>query len=142
MSILISACLVGVNCRYDGQSCLMAEAMDLIGPEKIVPVCPEQLGGLSTPRSPAEITAGSGEDVLTGRAKVLTRDGGDVTSQFLKGARETVKIAKLCGIRKALLKQESPSCGCGRICRGDRLVAGDGVTVALLRREGIEVVSL
>lgn len=142
MSILVSACLVGVNCRYDGRNCLTAEALQIVGSEGIVPVCPEQLGGLSTPRPPAEITAGSGEDVLAGRSNVLTRDGIDVTLQFIKGAQEAVKIARLCGVRKALLKQESPSCGCGQICRDSRVVAGDGVTGALLKREGIEILPL
>lgn len=142
MRILVSACLLGINCRYDGCNCLMEEAMELIGSEEIVPVCPEQLGGLSTPRPPAEIVAGSGEDVLAGRSKILTGDGTDVTAQFIRGAQQTVKIARLCGVGRALLRQESPSCGCGQICRGDRLVAGDGVTAVLLKREGIEILSL
>lgn len=142
MSLLVSACLLGVDCRYDGGNCLLAEAVKLIGSEVVVPVCPEQLGGLPTPRGSAEFTAGGGEDVLAGRSRVLTADGLDVTQQFIKGAQETLKIARLFGIQKAVLKQRSPSCGCGQIRRHGRVVDGDGVAAALLKREGIEIVSV
>jgi uncharacterized protein YbbK (DUF523 family) len=142
MSILISACLLGINCRYDGGNCLTKQARELVRSEAVAPVCPEQLGGLSTPRSGAVITIGSGKDVLAGRSKVLTGDGADVTQEFIRGAQEVVQIARLFGVRKAVLKQKSPSCGCGQICRGDRVVSGDGVTAALLKREGIPILSL
>ena len=142
MSILISACLLGINCRYDGGNCLTKQARELLRSEAVVPVCPEQLGGLSTPRSCADITIGSGEDVLAGRSKVLTRDGADVTQEFIRGAQGAVQMARLFGVRKAVLKQRSPSCGCGQIRRGDRVVSGDGVTAALLKREGIPILSL
>jgi len=142
MSILVSACLVGINCRHDGDHSLTNKTLKLVKSEVIVPICPEQLGGLSTPRSPAEITDGSGEDVRDGKAKILTRDGLDVTQQFIRGAREAIKIAMLCEARKAVLKQENPSCGCGQICRRSRVVKGDGVTAALLKRDRIEILSL
>lgn len=142
MSILMSACLLGINCRYDGGHCVSSDAMKLADREEVVPVCPEQLGGLSTPRPPAEFTAGDGEDVLAGRSKVLSAKGVDITRQFIRGAQETVKIAKLFGIRMAVLKQRSPSCGCGQICRDGQVVAGDGVAAAALKREGVEIVSL
>ena len=142
MSILVSACLLGINCRYDGGNCLMAEAIEEIGSQPALPVCPEQLGGLSTPRSAAEIASGSGEEVLDGRAKVLTDEGSDVTAHLVRGAEETLKIARLSGATRAILKQKSPSCGSGQISRGGKILPGDGVTAALLKREGIEVISL
>jgi uncharacterized protein YbbK (DUF523 family) len=142
MSILVSACLLGVNCRYDGGNCLTAEVIEELGSHPVVPVCPEQLGGLPTPRPAAEIAGGSGEDVLDGRARVLTEQGGDVTDQFLRGAQETLRIARLSRAARVLLKQRSPSCGCGQICRGGKTLPGDGVTAALLKREGIVVTSL
>lgn len=142
MSIVNSACLLGINCRYDGGNCLTKQARELVGCEEVVPVCPEQLGGLSTPRSCADITIGSGQDVLAGRSTVLTRDGADVTQEFIKRAQEAVQIARLFGVRKGVLKQRSPSCGCGQICPGDRVVAGDGVTADFLKREGIPLLSL
>ncbi|MFH1142983.1 MAG: DUF523 domain-containing protein [Candidatus Eisenbacteria bacterium] len=135
----ISACLLGVACRYDGRI-LAAETcyQDRAG-ERLIPVCPEQLGGLPTPRSPAEIVGGSGKDVLDGSARLLTVDGADVTDAFLRGAQETLRICHRLGVREAILKSRSPSCGVGRIQRCGEVVPGDGVTAALLRREGIEV---
>ena len=142
MSILVSACLLGVNCRYDGGNCLAAEAVKLIGAEEIVPICPEQLGGLPTPRPPAEFTAGDGVDVLAGKCKVIAGGNLDLTRQFIKGAQEVAQMARLFGAHRALLKQRSPSCGCGQICRNGQVVDGDGVATALLKREGIEILSL
>jgi uncharacterized protein YbbK (DUF523 family) len=140
--VLVSACLLGVNCRYDGGNCLNVETIRRAGSRWIVPVCPEQLGGLPTPRAPADIVAGEGGDVLDGRSRVLTDDGTDITPQFIRGAHEVLRIARLLGADKAILKQRSPSCGCGQICRDGRIFTGDGVTAALLRREGIQVFSL
>jgi len=142
VSILVSACLLGVNCRYDGGNCLVAEAVKLVGTEDVVPVCPEQLGGLPTPRPPAEFIAGAGADVLAGRSKVIAGNDMDVTQQLIKGAQEAAKMARLFGARRALLKQRSPSCGCGQICRDGQVVDGDGVATALLKRVGIEILSL
>ncbi len=131
---LCSACLLGVNCRYDGRNALNKKVVELLEKETLIPVCPEQLGGLSTPREPAEIVG----------KRVITRSGRDVTENFMRGARETLKIAKLFGVKEAVLKQGSPSCGCGRIYDGTfsgRTVKGDGVTTALLKRHGIKVVT-
>jgi uncharacterized protein YbbK (DUF523 family) len=105
-------------------------------------VCPEQLGGLATPRPAAHLEGGSGEDVLDGRARVVTAAGVDVTEQFVKGAEETVEIARLFGAGRAILKERSPSCGCFQVNRDGALQSGSGVTAALLRREGLIVESL
>lgn len=119
------------------------KVLKLLGNEILMPVCPEQLGGLQTPRESSEMV-GDGYMVLDGRAKVLTFSGRDVTSNFVRGAEETLRIAKLYGIRSAVFKQGSPSCGNGKVYDGTfskRLVTGDGVTTALLKRNGIKVVS-
>jgi len=142
--ILISACLLGVNCKYNGKNNSKDEIIRYFNGKGIVPVCPEQLGGLSTPRLPAEIQGGDGRDVLNGRAKVILNDGTDVTEDFIKGAYETLKIAKGLGITKAILQSRSPSCGVGKIYDGTftgTLTEGDGITTALLKTEGIEVYS-
>jgi len=112
--------------------------------ERLVPVCPEQLGGLPTPREPAWIVGGDGSDVLKGGAKVISRSGGDVTENFRRGAEEALRIAKLFGAREAILKARSPSCGCGKIREPfsfDKLKEGDGVTAALLKKNGIRVIT-
>lgn len=142
--VLISACLLGVNCKYNGKNNLKEEVKKHLKEQNIVPICPEQLGGLSTPRLPAEIKGGNGEDVLKGKAKVINIDGVDVTAEFIKGAYETLKIAKSLGATKAILKARSPSCGYGQIYNGSFkgvLSAGSGVTTALLMQNGIEVCS-
>ena len=132
--ILVSACLLGICCRYDGRGNPNDAVLSLLNRDDItlIPVCPEQLGGLSTPRIPSERR---GE-------RVVNRAGEDVTSQFLRGAEEALRIAKLYGCQVAVLKERSPSCGCGRIYDGNfsgKLTDGDGVTAELLRREGIKV---
>lgn len=104
-------------------------------------VCPEQLGGLSTPRPPARIHGGTGADVIDGKAKVLTNKGVDVTEQFLKGAHEALKMAQLVNAREAILKERSPSCGSDHIYGDDGMIDGQGVTAALLERHGIKVYS-
>ena len=138
--ILISACLIGLNCRYDGKSSNEEFLIEKVRNGDALPVCPEQLGGLPTPRVPAEIVGGTGEDVLSGTAKVCTSDGRDVTSAFLRGARETIYLAKLVNAQYFIFKQKSPSCGCGQIHDGTftgTLKCGNGVTTALLLREGL-----
>jgi uncharacterized protein YbbK (DUF523 family) len=132
-----------VRCRYDGKSGPDENVIALSKKEALIPVCPEQLGGMPTPRAPAE-AEGSGEEVLSGKAKVINKNGEDVSSSFIKGAEEVLSIAKLFGIKEAILRQKSPSCGSGRIYDGSftgRIVKGDGVTTALLKRSGIKVVS-
>src|SRR4030065_502734 len=105
---LCSACLLGINCRYDGKIIPNDEVIWLAKKEILIPVCPEQLGGLSTPREPSEQ---KGE-------KVITILGVDVTRNFIKGAEQVLTLAQIYGIKEAILKQESPSCGCGRIYDG------------------------
>jgi len=136
----ISACLLGVACRYDGRSCLHPTATGLAREEALVPICPEQLGGMPTPRPRAEIADGTGADVLDGTACVLDEGGRDLTAAFLRGAHEAGELCARLGVTEALLKARSPSCGVGQILRGTALVTGDGVTAALLRRQGIRVV--
>ena len=132
MPLLISACLLGVPCRYDGASKPVPRIELLTERFVLVPVCPEQLGGLPTPRTPAERCGSC----------VLTRDGRDVTENYLRGAQEALRIARITGCQTALLKAKSPSCGCGRIYDGTHtgtLTDGNGVTAALLMRNGISV---
>jgi len=139
---LVSACLLGIECRYDGRSTPNAFLLERIRKGLLlpVPVCPEQLGGLPTPRAPNEIDRGDGEDVLAGRARVVDSDGLDRTENFLRGARQTLALAQLLSVKVAYLKQKSPSCGFGFIKRGGETVPGNGVTAALLLRHGIRVV--
>ena len=142
--VLISACLLGVKCRHNGRDSKSDEAMEKLGGDELVPVCPEQLGGLSTPRPPAEIVGGDGADVLDGCASVITVEGQDKTSEFLGGAHQTLEIAKSHHATHAVLKSKSPSCGCGQIYDGTftgEIGDGDGVTAALLRRQGIQVMT-
>ncbi len=141
---LCSACMLGIECRYDGKAKPVPKVLKLAKKEVLIPICPEQLGGLPTPRVVQELQGCSGEDVLDGRGKVLNKNGEDVTEQFIKGAYEVLKIAKLFGIKEAILKQRSPSCGCGEIYDGSfsgRVVKGNGVTTSLLKRNGIKVIS-
>ncbi len=117
--VLVSACLAGVRCRYDGGACPDPAVVDLVRRGRALPVCPEQLGGLPTPRRPAEIRGGAGADVLEGRARVVTASGADVTDAFLRGAEETLRLARLSGAEGAILKARSPSTAaspgaCGR----------------------------
>jgi uncharacterized protein YbbK (DUF523 family) len=131
---LCSACLLGVKCRYNGRSSLNKKVVALLKNEILIPVCPEQLGGLPTPREPAEIVGN----------KVITRSGRDVTENFIRGALETLRIAKLFNVNEAILKQGSPSCGFGRIYDGTfsgKTKEGEGITAALLRRHGIKIIT-
>jgi len=132
--ILVSACLVGVNCRYDCKSKTSPNIVDLLDQGLVVPVCPEQLGGLSTPREPAERV----------NDKVLTTSGKDVTQNFHMGAQEALKIAKLFGVSKAILKSKSPMCGKDQIYDGSysgTLKSGHGVLTEVLLAHNIEVES-
>jgi len=141
---LCSACLIGVKCRYDGENKPNKKVVALLKEEILIPICPEQLGGQSTPRSDAEISGGDGLKVLKDRAKVIESSGKDVTKFFIAGAKEAVKLAEKFNIKEAILKQKSPSCGSGMIYDGTfskKLIKGDGVTTALLKKNGIKVIS-
>lgn len=131
--ILVSSCLAGLRTRYDGEAYPVSWVVELVSQGKAIPTCPEQLGGLPTPRPCAIIVDGDGEDVIDGKAKVLTENGEDVTENFLRGAHEVLKIAKLVGAHEAILKNGSPSCGCDKNARL-------GVTTALLKANGIKIV--
>ena len=140
--ILVSACLAGYRCRYDGRCKPDPEIIELVRAGAALPFCPEQAGGCEMPRPAAEIRGGTGEDVLCGKAKVLTSDGNDRTKQFILGADEALRICHMYAITKAVLKSKSPSCGCGQIYSGSfdgTMRSGNGVTTAMLLRDGIAV---
>lgn len=130
--IIVSACLAGVACRYDGEARSHQEVMQLVRQGHALPLCPEQLGGLSTPRLPAELKAGD----------VIDRNGKIITKNYLQGAQEALKLAKLAGAKQAILKNKSPMCGCGQIYDGTfsgKLIAGDGIFCQLLKQSGFKV---
>ena len=143
--ILVSACLAGIPCRYDGQSKPDERIKEMVKRGEAKVFCPETLGGLKIPRVPSEIVGGDGDDVLDGQAKVLSRDGEDRTAHFIAGARATLELCRKHGVTEVWLKAKSPSCGVGRIYDGTfsgTLRPGDGVTAALLRRNGVKVVEI
>ncbi len=140
-NILVSACLLGINCRYDGGNGLREDLVALLEKYNFIPVCPEQLGGLKTPREPAE-QVGSSETGSLQKIRVVDRSGKDVTDCFVKGAKETLKLARLYGCNRAILKERSPSCGHGYIYDGTfsgTKVPGSGVAARLLEENGILV---
>jgi uncharacterized protein YbbK (DUF523 family) len=145
--LIVSACLVGINCKYNGGNNRCEILVEAFKKGKIIPLCPEQLGGLSTPRPPAKISGKDGKDVLNGMGKVLTVEGEqkDVTENFLKGAYETLYVAELLRDRvvACILKERSPSCGVKKIYKFEtnELKEGMGVTAALLNKKGFKISS-
>ena len=142
---IASACLAGVKCRYDGESRPDDKITEMYRQGMLKLVCPECLAGLASPRCPSEIVGGDGRDVLEGTARVMAQDGGDRTMEFITGAEKTLETANRLGARRAWLKAKSPSCGSGRIYDGSfsgTLRSGDGVTAALLKKNGIDVVEV
>jgi Uncharacterized conserved protein len=142
--ILVSSCLLGLNTKYSGKSNDSSLLIEYCSCGKFVPVCPEQLGGLPTPRAASEIIGGSGEDVLSGRCRIMSDSGDDETDEYIRGAEETLKMAKLFNVTSAILKQRSPSCGNKQIYDGTfsgNRIDGQGVVAALLSRNGIPVFS-
>ena len=132
--IVVSACLAGIKCRYDGNDNGNEKVIELVRQGLAIPLCPEQLGGLATPRIPAEVVDG----------KIINKNGEDVTALFTKGAEETLRITKLVGCKKVILKSNSPSCGSGIIYDGTfsgKLTKGFGATAELMIKNGIKVVS-
>jgi uncharacterized protein YbbK (DUF523 family) len=140
--LVVSACLAGERCRYDGSDSRNDDLLEELEMYRIITVCPEQMGGLPTPRTPAEIEWGNGFDVLNGRSKVLDRNGADVTASFLEGALEGLKVAKESGAKMAYLKENSPSCGVGFIRTRGEIVEGPGVFTALLSSHGFKVLGV
>ena len=131
-NIIVSACLLGVSCRYDGNSKPNEKIINLKEKYNLRPICPEIMGGLPTPRMSAEIKDG----------RVKTENGIDVTEEYKKGADEALKLARLFGCKKAILKENSPSCGCGKIYNGEftrTLKDGNGITAELFIKNGIDV---
>ena len=132
MNILVSACLLGVHCRYDGNGVMQEELKELAKEHNLIPVCPEIYGGLATPRDPAERI---GE-------RIITKNGQDVTVQYTKGAEEILQLCKFYDCHYAILKERSPSCGYGRIYDGTfsgTLIDGSGVTAQLLLEHGVAI---
>lgn len=142
--ILVSSCLAGLSVRYNGTHKMDDRVAKLVKENKAVTVCPELLGGLSIPREPAEIIGGSGEDVLDGKAKIVNKSGNDVTEIYIRGAYAALEVAKKVKATLVILKENSPSCGNTMIYNGEfngRKIAGNGVTAALLKRNGFKVIS-
>ena len=130
---LCSACLLGVKCRYDGMSKPNDKVISMAKKEPLIPVCPEQLGGLPTPREESERRG----------KNVVTKSGKNITKDFERGAEEVLKIARLFNVKEAIFKQRSPSCGCGQIYDGTfsgTITRGDGVTTELLKKNGIRII--
>mgnify|MGYP001569835065 FL=1 len=144
--VLISSCLLGIASRYDGRDAKNKKLLESLKGFVLIPVCPEQLGGLPTPRKAAEIQKGRGKAALKGTGaparragRVLDETGQDVTKQFMKGAKETFKIMRLTNAGAIYLKEKSPSCGVTLIKRNGKTVRGMGVTAAYLKTKGIKV---
>ena len=138
MKILVSACLLGIDCKYNRKNNKNDKVIELLKDHDLIPVCPEIMGGLTTPRTPAEIR----KNIRKNKNEVITKDGKNVTKQYQKGAEEALKIAKLYNCQIAILKEKSPSCGCGRIYDGTftgTLIDGDGITARLLKKHGIKI---
>ncbi|MDH5266906.1 MAG: DUF523 domain-containing protein [Candidatus Bathyarchaeota archaeon] len=139
---IVSACLIGINCRFDGKNKLDRHLLEVFENGELLPVCPEQLGGLPTPRVAAKIVDGDGYDVIDGKTKVINEKNEDVTENFVRGATEVLRIVKLLNIEEAILESKSPSCGSGKACdeASGNFIRGDGVLTALLKRNGIYVI--
>lgn len=136
--ILVSACLVGINCKYSGGNNYNQKIFDLVKEGKAIPICPEQLGGLNTPRKPVELK------VINGKRYAIENEGNDLTENFERGALEVLNLAKNLNINKAILQPRSPSCGVNKIYSGNfdnKLVDGNGILTELLKQNGIDVLT-
>ncbi len=136
--ILVSGCLAGINCKYNGGNNYNEKVFNLVKEGMAIPVCAEQLGGLTTPRIASEIK------FIDGKRYVINKAGEDVTEQFEKGAKEILDLVKKLNITKAILKAKSPSCGKGKIYNGEfngELIDGNGILADLLLENGIEVIT-
>lgn len=139
---MVSACLLGCDCKYSGGNNRNEDVIKFLKDKEYIKVCPEVEGGLRTPREPSEILDGTGDDVLAGNSKVITKTGVDVTDNFVLGAQKILKEAILNKVKIAILKSKSPSCGCGIIYDGSfsgTIRQGNGVTAELLLKNGIDV---
>ena len=140
-TILVSACLLGIDCRYNGTSRKNDKVIEWLKDRIFIPVCPESLSGLPVPRDPAEYDRGDGSELRTGKSRILMRDGTDVSKQFMRGAVETLKAVRLVKATQAVLKDRSPSCGVYSVYNRGHLVHGVGCFTSLLLLEGIAVKS-
>lgn len=135
--VMVSSCLAGINCRYDGNNNRVEEIAEMVAAGKAITVCPEVFGGMSIPRDSCEIVIDS-----NGKKCVKTEEGRDFTKEFEEGARKTLEIAKVLGIDTVILQQRSPSCGLGKVYDGTfsrRLIDGNGLAADLLSSNGIRV---
>lgn len=146
---IVSACLVGINCKWNGKSNPAPKLIREFKAGKLLAICPEQFGGLTIPRSPCGILNATGKEVIDNQARVVDHKGKDYTQEFLKGSKRVLRIVKELNIKEAILKRTSPSCGVGKTWQmkkqdnkyKNRLVDGDGVLTALLKRNGLKVIS-
>ena len=132
--VIVSACLLGENCKYNGKNNKNDKVLEFIKDKQVIPICPEVFGGLSTPRVPSEIKGNT----------VVNKDGIDVTKYFIDGANKTLSIAKKYNVKKAILKQKSPSCGYGKIYDGNfngKIIDGYGITAKLLNNNNIDIIT-
>lgn len=137
--VLISACLVGLNCKYNGKNNYNKKALQLVKNGEAIPICPEQLGGFPTPRNPAEIK------IINNKRYVFDNKNKDLTDDFVKGANEVLNLAKKLDIKKFILQSRSPSCGVGKIYSGNfdgKLVDGNGILTQMLIENNIEVMAI
>jgi len=141
MMYLVSACLIGINCRYDGANSYSATVTAFLEDRLFMPVCPELLAGLGVPRTPCRFFGGDGQAALAGSARVLDKDGNDLTDLFLIGAQKALAVVREKGIMSAILNERSPSCGVREVHIGHDKSPGMGIMTALLVREGIRVFS-
>lgn len=142
-TILVSSCLLGLPTRYDGSDNLVQAVVDYLTENGYtpVPVCPEQLAGLPTPRPKCWFTQGDGAAVLKGQGRIYDENEKEVTDLFIRGALSSYQIAQLADCSSAILKQRSPSCGCGKIHQNGQIITGLGVTAALLQQKGLKILS-
>ena len=136
--IFVSACLAGINCKYSEGNNFNQKIFDMVKEGKAIPICPEQLVGLETPRNPAEIR------IIDGIQHVIDNKGNDLTKQFEKGAKEVIEFAKQLGVKSFILQPRSPSCRIGKIYSGNfdgKLVKGNGILVELCKNNGIEAIN-
>jgi uncharacterized protein YbbK (DUF523 family) len=139
---IVSACLAGFNTRYDGKDALDERVRELVAGGRALPVCPEQLAGLGTPRAPVELSSGGGIGLLDMKARAVGSDGVDYTGAFIRGAGEVLRLAQLYGIKQAVLKDGSPSCGVTYVYSGGSRCEGRGVCAELLAKNGIKVMTV
>jgi len=137
---LVSACLIGVKCKYDGKSNFNKKIFKMFKKGELFPICPEVFAGLPVPREPITLTA-PGSKILEGKGKVISKSGKDLTRNLKKSAEFILKICKSLRIKEAILKQRSPSCGCGETYINEKIREGDGILTALLKKNGIKCYS-